>query len=310
MIKRTVYFGNPAYLSMKNSQLVIRFPEVEKSDLTEKMKRESQITFPIEDLGIIVLDNSQITLTEALIEKLLDNNVVILSCGKDHMPLGMMLPMQKNTTLTERWRYHLEASLPLRKQLWQQTVQQKIYNQAILLNLTNNVVVKNMLQWEKEVKSGDTDNVEGRAAAYYWKNMFPSIPDFRRDADGAYPNMLLNYGYAILRAIIARALVGSGLIVQLGVHHHNKYNPYCLADDIMEPYRPYVDKVVLELMQVEDPCEELTTRHKQELLSIPVMDVRIDGKMRPLEIAASITTASLFKCFSGEARKILYPEMQ
>jgi len=310
MIKRTLYFGNPAYLSMKNSQLVIRLPEIEKSTITDKMKSESQITFPIEDLGIIVLDNGQITITEALIERLLENNVVLISCSKSHMPNGMMLPMQKNTTLTERWRYHLEASLPLKKQLWQQTIQQKIHNQAILLSNETDTVVKNMLQWEKEVKSGDSDNVEARAAAYYWKNIFPNVKDFRRDAEGGYPNMLLNYGYAILRAIIARALVASGLIVQLGIHHRNKYNPYCLADDIMEPYRPYVDKAVCDIMQVEDPCDEITTRHKQELLSIPVMDVWIDGKMRPLEIAASITTASLFKCFSGEARKIIYPEMQ
>lgn len=307
MIKRTLYFGNPAYLSTKNSQLVLKLPEVENNDLPETIKKESVRTFPIEDLGIIIIDHQQITITSGLIEKLMDNNVMIISCNKSHMPYGLMLPMDKNSVQSERWRTHLEASQPLKKQLWQQTIQQKIHNQAMVLKNKNGTIIKNMLKWESEVKSGDSDNMEARAAVYYWKNIFSK--DFVRDPDGDYPNMLFNYGYAILRAIVARALVSSGLMVQIGIHHHNKYNPYCLADDIMEPYRPYVDLMVLEIIDNQEPTNTITTYHKQKLLSLPTIDVEIAGKKRPLEIAVSTTTASLFKCFSGEARKILYPEM-
>ncbi|MCQ2975296.1 MAG: type II CRISPR-associated endonuclease Cas1 [Bacteroidales bacterium] len=309
MIKRTLYFGNPAYLSLKNSQLVLRLPEVEKSDLPEKFKQDAVRTMPIEDLGIVVIDNKQITLTNGLIEKLLENNVAIIFCGSNHLPIGLSLPLYKNTTLTERWHYQMEASLPLKKQLWQQTIQQKILNQAAVLKKEYNCVVKNMLIWSNEVRSGDPDNFEGRAAAYYWKNTFPDIDNFTRDDDDFFPNSLLNYGYAILRAIVARALVSSGLVVQLGIHHHNKYNPYCLADDIMEPYRPYVDEVVIEIIKRDGYSEELTTQHKKDLLSIPVIDVIIENKKRPLEVAVSTTTASLFKCFSGELRKISYPQL-
>ncbi len=309
MIKRTLHFGNPAYLSTKNSQLVLKLPEIENTDLTKKMKEEFVRTFPIEDLGIIIIDHQQITITSGLIEKLMDNNVMIISCNQNHMPYGLMLPMDKNSVQSERWRTHLDASLPLKKQLWQQTIQQKIHNQAMVLKNRNGTIIKNMLKWESEVKSGDSDNMEARAAAYYWKNLFPESQNFVRNPDGAYPNMLLNYGYAILRAIVARALVSSGLMVQIGIHHHNKYNPYCLADDIMEPYRPLVDMMVLEIVDNQEATDTITTLHKQKLLSLPTIDVVIAGKKKPLEIAVSTTTASLFKCFSGEARKILYPEI-
>lgn len=164
-----------------------------------------------------------------------------------------------------------------------------------------------MQKWALDVKSGDSDNLEGRAAVYYWANLFPSITNFRRDREGVPPNNLLNYGYAILRAIVARALVGTGLLPTLGIHHHNRYNAYCLADDIMEPYRPFVDKLVLELFDSNEDISELSTSLKTKLLNIPVMDVMINGQRSPLMIAVSQTTASLAKCFSGEMRKISYP---
>ena len=171
------------------------------------------------------------------------------------------------------------------------------------------VVVSNMLIWSDKVKSGDSDNLEARAAAYYWKNIFPFIDDFTRGRDGIPPNNLLNYGYAILRAAIARALVSSGLLPTLGIHHHNRYNAYCLADDIMEPYRPYVDRLVLDIIFSGDDYTKLSVDVKSKLLSIPVIDVVINGERRPLMIAASITTSSLAKCFNGEIRKIIYPEL-
>ena len=165
-----------------------------------------------------------------------------------------------------------------------------------------------MTKWENDVRSGDPDNLEGRAAVFYWKNLFPEVDDFTREREGKAPNNMLNYGYAILRAIIARSLVSSGLLPTLGIHHHNRYNAYCLADDIMEPYRPYVDELVVKYTDENGYPEKLTTEVKKELLSIPVLDVRIGGQKSPLMLAATQTTASLARCFSGESRKIIYPE--
>ena len=309
MIKRTLCFSNPAYLSLKNAQLVIKLPEVEKADVVELIKAEAVHTIPIEDIGVVVLDNRQITITQGLVEALLENNCAIITCDNAHLPVGLMLPLCGNTTQSERFRLQIDASLPLKKQLWQQTVQCKIRNQAAVLQNTRNTIVKNMLAWAGEVKSGDSDNLEGRAAAYYWRNLFPDILGFTRDRNGLPPNNLLNYGYAILRAVVARALVGSGLLPTLGIHHHNRYNAYCLADDIMEPYRPYVDALVCRLVSDGHITEELTTELKRELLQIPTLDVVINGKRSPLMVAVGQTTASLYRCFSGEQRKIAYPEM-
>ena len=220
------------------------------------------------------------------------------------MPVGLMLPLCGNTTQNERFRDQLDASLPLKKQLWQQTVQAKISNQAAVLKECRGTEVRNMLKWVGDVKSGDSDNLEARAAAYYWANLFA---DFRRHREGETPNNLLNYGYAILRAIVARGLVGSGLLPTLGIHHHNRYNAYCLADDIMEPYRPYVDKLVIAMF--DSGIEELNKDAKAQLLGLPVMEVMIGNQRSPLMIAVGQTTASLYKCFSGESRKITYPDM-
>lgn len=308
MIKRTLYFGNPAYLSLKDCQLVVRMPEIIKADLPELFETKTTRTIPIEDIGVVVLDNRQITITQGLLDALLENNCALITCDKSRMPVGLMLPLCGNTTQNERFRTQIDASLPLKKQLWQQTVQAKIKNQAALLH-ERGAVVSNMLIWSDKVKSGDSDNLEARAAAYYWKNIFPFIDDFTRGRDGIPPNNLLNYGYAILRAVIARALVSSGLLPTLGIHHHNRYNAYCLADDIMEPYRPYVDRLVLDIIFSGDDYTKLSVDVKSKLLSIPVIDVVINGERRPLMIAASITTSSLAKCFNGEIRKIIYPEL-
>ncbi len=302
MIKRTLYFGNPAYLSMKLNQLVIRDPMMK--DAGEKEVR----TIPIVDIGIVILDHKQITITQALIESLLDNNCALITCDSKRMPVGLMLPLYGNTIQNERFRHQIDSSLPLKKQLWQQTIQSKIMNQSALLDRQTKEHHENMVVWAKDVRSGDPDNLEGRAAAYYWKNIFPQEFNFTRGQDGAAPNNLLNYGYAILRAIIARAIVSSGLLPTLGIHHHNRYNAYCLADDIMEPYRPYVDALVCDIVQSNVPLE-LSTDIKIKMLGIPVMDVFIKGKRSPLMVAATTTTASLVKCFEGESRKIIYPEM-
>ena len=309
MIKRTLCFSNPAYLSLKNAQLVIKLPEVEKADVVELIKAEAVRTIPIEDIGVVVLDNRQITITQGIVEALLENNCAIITCDNAHLPVGLMLPLCGNTTQSERFRLQIDASLPLKKQLWQQTVQCKIRNQAAVLQNTRNTIVKNMLAWAGEVKSGDSDNLEGRAAAYYWRNLFPDILGFTRDRNGLPPNNLLNYGYAILRAVVARALVGSGLLPTLGIHHHNRYNAYCLADDVMEPYRPYVDQLVLRTMKECGDIQQITKDIKMRLLRVPDLDVIIDGRRSPLMLGVTQTTSSLARCYAGESRKIVYPEM-
>lgn len=310
MIKKTLYFGNPAYLSLREKQLVIKIPEVETSEnLPLEFKKESERTIPIEDIGVVVLDNKRITITTGAMEALLENNSALISCNDRSLPVGLMLPLTGNTLQNERFRHQLNASLPLKKQLWQQTVKQKVTNQSHVLNTYTLTETSCMQRWINDVKSGDTENVEAKAAAYYWKNIFPDIKNFVRGREGEPPNNLLNYGYAILRAVIARALVGSGLLPTLGIHHHNRYNAYCLADDIMEPYRPYVDELVIQIMQEEDDYSDLTRNIKAKLLQIPVLNVTINGKRSPLMIAAGITAASLYKCFSGECRQVTYPSM-
>lgn len=306
MIKRTLYFGNPAYLSLSSRQLVIRKSESQK----EGAQGENICTRAIEDIGVIVIDHPQITLTSALIAALLDNNVALITCDSHHMPTGLLLPLSGNTIQSERFQAQVSASLPLKKQLWQQTVKQKIANQSTILRQFTSAETGCMDKWSNDVRSGDVDNLEGRAAAYYWKNLFAQeIDHFKRGREEAAPNHLLNYGYAILRAIIARALVSSGLLPTLGIHHHNRYNAYCLADDIMEPYRPYVDAHVLVLLRQKGFQEELTQEDKAYLLQIPTLDVCVEGKRSPLLVAASLTTASVAKCFTGELRKISYPKL-
>ena len=309
MIKKTLYFGNPAYLSLRDAQLVIKLPEVVKNNtLPEHFKQKVEVTKPIEDIGVLVLDNKQITVTSGVLEALLENNCAVITCDSKSMPVGLMLPLYGNTTHNERFRHQLDASLPLKKQLWQQTIKVKIENQAAVLKKCAGEEIRCMKVWASDVKSGDSDNMEARAAAYYWKNLFP-INGFTRDREGIPPNNLLNYGYAILRAIVARGLVTSGLLPTLGIHHHNRYNAYCLADDIMEPYRPYVDELVFEIVTSGTDYEVLTKELKGKLLTIPTLEVVISGKRSPLMVAVGQTTASLYKCFSGELRKISYPEM-
>lgn len=310
MIKKTLCFSNPAYLSLRNAQLIIKIPEIEKVDsLSEDFKKAAEVTRPIEDIGVVVLDHKQITITQGALEALLESNCAVITCDSQHLPVGLFLPLVGNTTQNERFRDQLNASIPLRKQLWQQTIQCKIKNQATVLKEFSSVEIRCMEVWANDVRSGDPDNLEARAAVYYWKNLFSHIPDFVRAREGVAPNNLLNYGYAILRAVVARSLVSSGLLPTLGIHHHNRYNAYCLADDIMEPYRPYVDRLVYEITDHYGNENELSKDIKAELLSIPTLDVVINGKRSPLMVAVSQTTSSLYKCFSGELRKIAYPTL-
>ena len=299
MLKKTLYFGNPCFLNCKDLQLIIN----KKSETGE----ESNTKIPIEDIGVAIIDHYGVTITQYSLSLLLENNVAVVICNSNHMPNGMFLNLDGNSLQSEFFKNQVSASVPLKKQLWQQTISYKINNQARLLKSIG-ASFRNMLDWSEKVKSGDTSNLEARASAFYWKNFFPPELDFKRDRFGEPPNNLLNYGYAILRAIVARSLVGSGLLPTLGIHHRSKYNAYCLADDIMEPYRPFVDKIVLEIVKEVKDISELNTDIKKKLLAIPTLDVIMDEERKPILVAMHKTTASLAKCYSGELKKIKYPE--
>lgn len=293
MIKRVLCFENPARLSLKLEQIVIELQDVTR-------------TVPIEDVGVVILDHKQITITHALIDALLANNCAIVTSNDKHLPVGLMLPLDGHNLQSERFREQIEASEPLKKQLWQQTVTAKILGQAHVLG-AQHIEHGNMFKWAKDVRSGDTDNMEARAAAYYWRTVFKN-DEFIRDPQGFPPNNLLNYGYSIVRAMMARALVGAGLLPTLGIHHHSRYDAYCLADDIMEPYRPFVDMKVLEMWQKGGITSDISSEQKRELLGITTMDVNISGHRSPMMLAVQTTAQSVQKCYSGEARKIIYPD--
>lgn len=294
MIKKTLYFGTVAYLSINKQQLLVRQDALESS-------------IPIEDIGVLIVDNYQITITHYAIQKLLENNCAIITCNEKHHPTGLLLNLDGHTQQTEKFKAQIEASEPLKKQLWQQTIKAKIQNQANVLDKweIRSTYLKNLIS---KVASGDSTNQEAQAARYYWQALYQEEePDFYRERFGDYPNNFLNYGYAILRATVARGLVASGLLPTLGIFHRNKYNAYCLADDIMEPYRPYVDHIVKEIMTDHPEERELTTNIKKKLLQIPALDIEIDKKKSPLMVGLQRTTASLSSCFEGKTKKIIYP---
>lgn len=302
MIKRSLCIETPCHLKCRNEQLVVSYDHVKGYEtVPEKI-------VPIEDIGMLVLEHQQITLSHYLLDKLLANNASVITCNETRHPSGMMLPLEGNTLQSERFRAQIEATDPLKKQLWQQTVKAKITNQATVLKKWG-IKHSYLTNLAKDVKSGDSDNHEAHAAAYYWSNLFPPAWQFFRRRDGPPPNNLLNYGYAIIRATIARAITGAGLLPTLGIFHRNRYNAYCLADDIMEPYRPFVDVIVRDIINETSAVDTLTREFKVKLLNLPTTDVIMDGVKSPLMLAAQRTAAALAKCYTGEQRKMLYPQM-
>lgn len=302
MIKRTICIETPCHLKFANEQMVACYSHIKGyENMPDK-------TVPIEDLGTLILEQQQITITHYLLDKLAANNTAVITCGATKHPTGMLLTLEGNTLQQERFEAQINASEPLKKQLWQQTVKAKINNQAAVLQhwqLSNNY----LLSLAKNVKSGDTENAEAKAAVYYWSNLFPPIWNFYRRRDGLPPNNLLNYGYAILRATVARSLVGAGLLPTFGIFHRNRYNAYCLADDIMEPYRPYIDMVVRQIIHETSHVNTLTQDFKIRLLKILEVDVKIQGENSPLQIAIQRTAQSLAKCFLGNSSLIVFPQI-
>lgn len=299
MIKRTIFIENPCHLKFSNEQLVVSYKGYED--------REDK-TLPIEDIGLLILENKQITLTHFLLDKLVSNNVAVVTCNESHHPSGLLMPLESNTLQSERFREQLDATEPLKKQLWQQTVKAKITNQASVFKQFG-IKHNYLLGLATAVKSGDTDNHEAVAAAHYWQNLFPDSWQFFRKREGPPPNNLLNYGYAIVRACMARAIVGAGLLPTLGIFHRNRYNAFCLADDIMEPYRPFVDQIVRGIIDETSHVETLTPEFRNRLLKLPTVDVYMNGEKSPLMVAMQRTAVSLSKCYAGDLRKLVYPTM-
>lgn len=296
-MKRTLFFSQPAYLSIIQLQLAIKYP----SNSTTK-------TVPVEDIGIVILEHPQLTITNGAIRAITNNGGIIVGCNERHMPSSLMVAYEGHSELSKRYKQQINASQPLQKNLWKQLIEYKIHNQSQLLAYQN-INNKRLERLKTRVTSGDTNNCEAQAAVYYWDNIF-DIPFFERDRYGAPPNHLLNYGYAILRAITARALVSSGLLPALGIFHRNKYNAYCLADDIMEPYRPFVDQIVLDIIEENGLEEHLTIETKTKLLQICTEDVVVKNKTSPLLIAMSRTTQSLQQCYEGTVRKLVLPTLE
>lgn len=295
MLKRTLFFSTPFCLSLKDNQMVIN---------TKQMPDEKR-TIPIGDIGFVILEHQQTSITLPLLNALSDNNVAVILCGKNLMPNAMLMNLDSNTTQGETYRAQLEASEPLKKGLWKQVVEAKIRNQAALLNKLgkDGAILKPLYM---NVKSGDSDNREGIAAKLYWNELFGK--DFIRSREGAEPNNMLNYGYTLLRAAVARALMGSGLFPAFGIFHRNRYNAFPLADDIMEPYRPYVDEIVYTLYANGE--RELTKNIKAQILNLLFTDTVFGKITKPLEVGLTTTTASLAKCFNGTQKKISYPQLE
>jgi CRISPR-associated protein Cas1 len=292
MIKQTLTFQNPASLLLRDKQLIIQLKDI-----------DYEITRPIEDIGVIIIENPMVKTTVPLLNALADNNVAVIFCDDHAMPKSMLVTLDGNATLQETYRYQKEVTLPIKKQIWKQIVEIKIKNQSALLNKLNKDgdILK---PYYTNVKSGDSDNREGIAARAYWNILLGD--DFRRERNGTPPNNLLNYGYAILRAATARSLVGSGLYPAFGIFHHNRYNAFPLADDIMEPYRPFIDEVVYRLYY-DGACSDLNKNAKMALQRVLFCDVKMGKLTRPLEIALSLTTASLVKMYKKETEKLVLP---
>lgn len=294
MIKRTLFFSHAVCLTLKNKQLLIRNKDTHE-----------ETSVPIEDIGFVVIENEQIFISVPAINALTENNAVIVFCNEKHLPASMNLNIDGNSIQTQLFSAQINATLPVKKKCWKQIIVCKINNQAKLL-VKKNIHTLYLSEFAKNVKSGDTTNREAAAAKVYWDLLFGS--DWVRSRFGAYPNNYLNYGYAILRAATARSLVGSGLMPTLGIHHHNKYNAFTLADDLMEPYRPFVDDEVLKYCEANKNKNEIDTEFKKDICQILTRDVKIGKVVRPLMIALTITSSSLVKVFTGEADSLALPE--
>lgn len=292
MIKQTLFFASPAFLSLRYNQLVI-----------QRGEREETITRPIEDIGFVIIENQQVRFTVPLLNALAEHHVSVIFCNNCSMPCSMLMPLESNVIQQEIYRYQTEITKPNQKRIWKDIVTAKIRNQAALLHQLGKDG-DGLRPYYKNVMSGDATNREGAAARFYWQQLYG--PEFCRLRKGTPPNGLLNYGYTILRAAVTRALLGSGLFPAFGLFHRNRYNAFPLADDVMEPYRPFVDEIVYTLYQ-NNPQVVLDTEIKQQLVRVLHADVLMNKQVHPLQIALTYTSASLVKAFKEKNECIKYP---
>lgn len=293
MIKRTIEISEgPTYLCVEDGQLLL--------------KREGQevARIPCEDVGMLLIDNRATTYSHAALTRLVGHGAVVILCGENHLPTGMILPVEGNDLLCQRLRSQVQAPLPLGKQLWRQIIREKIRGQA--RNLAEGHAVRgSLMTMRDEVCSGDPTNCEGQAARCYWTALLGD--DFRRNPDGLPPNGVLNYGYMVMRAAVARAICAAGLHPALGLHHHNRSNAFCLADDLVEVLRPRVDAVVIKLLRqegggfVDKPA-------KKALLELLVQEVTVGGQSGPLMGGLHRMVSSLVRCYEGEQKELDFPE--
>ena len=294
MIKRTLFFSHAVCLSTRHKQLVIFSKETQEETLV-----------PIEDIGFVIVENALVSLTIPLINELTDNNCALIFCNEKHLPFSMTMPLDCNEIQSQLFSAQINAKLPVKKKCWKQIVEYKIKNQGLVLKKYD-LDFTRLVDFSKCVKSGDPTNMESQAAKFYWDNLFGK--KWSRDRFGDFPNNYLNYGYAILRAATARALVGSGLLPTLGIHHHNKYNAYCLADDLMEPYRPFIDDEVIEYISTNPDEKELGLEFKKRILQVLTRDVKMENLTRPMMVALSMTSSSLANALSNESEKLKLPD--
>ncbi len=294
MIKRTVEISSgPIHLSIKHKQMLLK-------------KKDEVHSIPIEDLGLLVLSHPAISYTHQLLYELLEQNVAVLFCNRQHMPEGLLLPFEDNQLHQARLQIQAEATKPLKKRLWQQVVRAKIEAQAIVLEEKHGKHF-GLRPLIPKVHSGDPKNVEARAARKYWKALFQH-DEFRRNTNREDINALLNYGYAIIRAAVARSITAAGLHPSMGIHHHNQYNAYCLADDMMEPLRPFVDSVVYEIYQEKGSLEiSVTKETKKPLLALLTKEVQIRNRNYPLLESLHLMASSLVGCLTGDCKTLDFP---
>lgn len=296
MIKRIVEISSAGtYLSVKYDQLII------------KQNGAVQSQIPCEDIGILLVDHVGTSYTHAALTRLLDAGVAIVLCGGNHHPAGLLLPLESHTAQTERFRQQIEAKEPVKKRLWKQLVQAKITHQARVVG-PDSEVYPALMALRQRVRSGDPQNIEAQASRKYWAAYLQDV-QFRRDIDGRPPNNLLNYGYTVMRAAVARALCSAGLLPCLGIHHRNRYNAFCLADDLVEPFRGYVDAKVKEIVEGDGVPDDLNQGLKARLLEVLYETVVIAGCTSPLMVGLHRTMASLQRCFAGEQEALELPDL-
>ena len=292
MIKRTIEISrDPVHLAVRTDQLVLR----RNGDAVGQI--------PCEDIGVVLVDHPQTTYTHAALARLADCGATVVLCGRDHLPTALVLPLADHSRVVWRINEQLSARRPLKKQLWRQIVRAKIRGQAENLE-PGSAPRRRLARLAREVKSGDPKNAEAQAARVYWAHWLGD-DGFRRDPELPDLNAFLNYGYAVVRAAVARALVAAGLLPVLGLHHCNRSNAFCLADDLVEPLRPMVDRRVRDMH--ESGYDELTQEAKAELLQLLVDPVRMGDTSGPLMVNVHRMVASLVKCYQGEAKRLEIP---